>query len=272
MGRILLAMPLNVGPLARGLEVPVEADSVAGPIVIYGKGPTSINFFTDDARWGRVTFEKLDSIRVSRGEDEPYSRSEGEPHSWVSTVDNSPWLLERYEYEKRYYGNAYEFGGDVDEMLRDFSHYVFDFHDQFVEVISAGIWFETDDEYIGSKEPDSDHPLRDLPESSISHRFEAYGIKCQVRRNPRLLDEIVRNATYCSQNLMPFAAELDGLSSVHWTVSLRVSNGQIRGYLKSYFGKVERQYDGVPTLIEVQLRIEEWLQEVSERRRKMGKA
>jgi len=59
MGRTLLAMPLNVGPLARGLEVPVEADSVAGPIVIYGKGPTSINFFTDDARWGRELLRNL---------------------------------------------------------------------------------------------------------------------------------------------------------------------------------------------------------------------
>ena len=112
----------KIGPMARSLEVPVNADPLEEPIVIYGKGPTSINFFTSDGRWGRVTLEKLDSIRVSRGEYEPYNRRAGEPHSWVSIVANSPWLLERYEYEKRHYGNAYEFGGDVDEMLRVFSH------------------------------------------------------------------------------------------------------------------------------------------------------
>jgi hypothetical protein len=125
---------------------------------------------------GEVTFEKLDSIRVSRGEYEPYesSCSDGDPNRWVSTVANSPWLLERYEYEKHHYGNAYEFGGDVSEILRDFSHYVFHFHDQFIEVFSAGIWFETDDEYIGDREPDSDHPHRDLPASSVSDSFGAH--------------------------------------------------------------------------------------------------
>jgi hypothetical protein len=53
---------------SHALEVPLTADSVDSPIVNYGGGLTSINFLTKDERWGRVTFEKLDSIKVSRGE------------------------------------------------------------------------------------------------------------------------------------------------------------------------------------------------------------
>lgn len=47
---------------------------------------------------------------------------------------------------------AYEWTGDVDEMLRDFSHYVFRFHDQFVEALSSGIWFETFEHSIDDAE------------------------------------------------------------------------------------------------------------------------
>jgi len=68
-------------PVGQALVVPVEADSIDGPIVSYGDGPTSINFFTSDGQWGR------------------------------------------------HYGTNYEFCGDVDEMLQDYSHYVFSFHD-----------------------------------------------------------------------------------------------------------------------------------------------
>ena len=42
------------------------------PIVQYGGEITAIHFTTDDGRWGRVTFEGLDSLKVSRGEYEPF--------------------------------------------------------------------------------------------------------------------------------------------------------------------------------------------------------
>jgi hypothetical protein len=251
----------------------VRAHSVDGPIVTYGDGPASINFVTSDERWGRVTFEKLDAIRVSRGEYRPYPDDwkEGDPHHWVSVVERSPWLRERYEYEKLHYGQAYEFTGDVDEMLRDFSHYVFHFHDQFVEALCAGIWFEVAEECIGSREPDSSHPLRDLPPSSDSESFEAYGITCRVRRNPRPIDDIVSDAALCSQKLLQFAADLDGSSSVSFTLALRVREGSVRSYLTSYFGKVEESYDRIATLEDVRPRVEEWLRQVKERRKEMGK-
>lgn len=265
----MVSVNADPSPFARGLEVPVTADSVAGPYVSYGDGPTAINFLIDDGRWGRVTFEGLDSIRVSRGEYEPYENSEA--RTWVSTVSHSPWLRERYAYEKRHYEGAYEWGGDVDEMQRDFSHYVFCFHDQFVEVLSAGIWFETADKFIGKRRLKPPHPLVDLPKSTISHRFTAHGITCHVRENPAPVEEILRGAAYCSQTLLQFAAEIGRSSSVSWTVSVRRRDGVTRGHLKGYFGKVEAEYAGVPSLADVQPRIEAWLCEVRERRRQMGK-
>jgi hypothetical protein len=259
-------------PKIRSISVPVQADPVESPIVTYGDGPTSINFVTEE-QWGRVTFEKLDSIRVSRGEYEPYPSDwkEGDPLHWVSVVAPSPWLRERYEYEKLHYGQAYEFTGDIEEMLRDFSHYVFSFHDQFVEVLCAGIWFETAKECIGNQELDSNHPFLDLPPSSNPDFFEAHGITCHIRRNARPLADIVRDAALCSQKLLQFAANLDGSAQVSWTLALRVREGRVRSYLTSYFGKVEESYGGIATLENVRPRVEEWLREVKERRKQMGK-
>ena len=260
-------------PKLRGISVPVDADPVDAPIVTYGDGPASINFPTRDQRWGRVTFEKLDSIRVSRGEYDPYPRWERDDlRCWVSLVMPSPWLRERYEYEKRHYGRAYEFGGDVGEMLRDFSHYVFSFHDQFVEALCAGIWFETADTCIGNREPDRDHPLLDLPVPPDPAVFEAHGITCHIRRNTRPLDHIVKDAELCSQTLLQFAADLDGSPAVSWTLTVRVRDGQVRSYLKNFFGNVEANYDGIATLEDVRPRVHAWLREVKERRGHMGKA
>lgn len=260
-------------PRMRGIAVPVQADSVAGPVVTYGDGPASINLLTRDELWARVTFEQLDSLRVSRGEYAPYPSDwkEGDPLHWVSIVAPSPWLRERYDYEKRHYANAYGFNGDVDEMLSDFVHYVFSFHDQFVEVLCAGIWFELANAPIGHREPDESHPLLDLPPSFTVESFEASGITCQVRRNPRPLEEILQDAELCSQKLFQFAPELDGSANVSWTVDVRVRDRKVRSRLKSFFGKVEQTFDGVVGLENVRPRIEQWLREVSERRRQMGK-
>lgn len=260
--------------LAYGLEVPLIADSVDSPSVSYGGGLTCINFPTNDERWGRVTFEKLDSIRVSRGEYEPYRCAPGEEQSfhWVSTVSGSRWLSERYEYEKRHYGSAYNFGGNVGEMLTDFSHYVFSFHDQFVEALSAGIWFESADSPLGTREPDMSHPLKELPESTVSERFEAHGIVCQVRRNPLSVETLKGNAKYCSQTLLAVAAELDGHASTSWTLSLRTSKGSLTCFLRSYFGNAVEHFAAIPSLNDIRPRIDSWLAEVRERRRKMGKA
>ena len=261
-------------PNARPLRVPVRADSVGAPVVVYDDMPRIEFLLDDETSWGRVLFEGLDAIRVCRGEHSPYEISdvtEDERWPWVVRVRRSPWQLERHAYEAGHYRGAYEFGGDVDEMLRDFRHYVFLFHDQFVEVIARGIWFESSSQRLGAEPPSPDHPLLALPESEVVQRVTAHGIVCQVRKNPKPLPELSDASELCSQVLYQFAAELDGNHSVSWTLRLRTDEGITKAQWCGYFGKVHEEFDRVPELGELLPRVDAWLGEVAERRRKMGK-
>jgi len=259
--------------LAHGVEVPLKADSVDSPIVQFGGGMTAIHFVTDKGHWGRITFERFDSIKICRGEYKPFPLAPGKAVSfhWVTTISNSAWLQERYEYEKKHYGSAYNFGGNVDEMLTDFSHYIFSFHDEFVEVIAAGIWFESADGMLGNRDPDPDHPLRGLAHIEPSEKFEKSGITCQVRRNPLSADELERRASLCSQTILEVAAELDGRVGTDWSLALRVRNGIRKIYLRNYFGNQVATFDDMPDLSVIRPPIDKRLGEVAERRRAMGK-
>lgn len=249
--------------------MPVEADRIEAPEVRYG-GPDSIDFMTIDGRWGRVLFEKLDSLRVSRGEYSPYP-GDDDPRAWVHVVERSPWLRERHAYEKRYYAHAYEFGGDVDEMLTDFSHYLFRFHDQFVEVLSAGIWFDFDEQPLGVRTPADDHPFLDLAPAYEVGTLSAHGLTCRVRRNPRRLEELVADAALCSQKLLQFVLELDGSTNVAWTVAIRARDGRVQSCLLDWFGNAAARRDGIASLEDVRPHVEAWLRDVRDRRSAMGK-
>lgn len=159
-------------PKMLGIPVPVIADPVAGPTVTYGEELTSIKFLTRDNGWARVTFDHLDSIRVSRGEFDPYPRDwkPGDQLHWVSEVVPSSWLQERLEYEKKHYGEAFKWTGDVDEMLRDFSHYGLRFHDR-----------------------------SRLATTNWSNLMEAHGMTCEFWPNTRPMDETLNDAHLCSQ-------------------------------------------------------------------------
>lgn len=256
----------------RGLAVPLKADSVESPIVHYGEPLTAIHFLTADERWGRVTFEKLDSIRVCRGEYAPFPsvRDEETQFHWVSVVSNSEWLQERYEYEKRHYASSYNFGGDVDEMLREFSHYVFQFHDAFVEALAAGIWFESAAEMMLRTPLEPNHPLLGLKSAPASERFEAHGITCQVRRSPFTEDELEERARLCSQPVMEIGAELDGKVGTAWTLTRRVRDGRAKSFFRGHFGNPVQTFIEIPPLSALRPRVDKWLAEVRQRRGDMG--
>lgn len=242
------------------------------PVVCYGGGPDLIHFATADGRWSRVTFEKLDAIRVSRGEWSPYPPGqEDAPRSWVSVVEDSPWLRERHAYEKLHYAGMYEYGGDVDAMLTEYSHYLFRFHDQFVEALCGGVWFEVADQYIGDREAASDHPFLDLPAGSESGTLTAHGLTCRIRRNPRSIEQLVADAALCSQKLLQFVLELDGAINMDWTLSIRARGGRVRSYLHNGLGTVATTHEGIATLEDVRPHVEAWLRGVRDRRSAMGK-
>lgn len=263
----------NLQQLTHRLEVPLTADLVDCPIVQYGGAITAIHFTTDKGQWGRITFERLDSLKVSRGEYAPFSPApeDADKFHWVTTVSNSKWLQDRYDYERRHYSSSYNFGGNVNEMLNEFSHYVFSFHDQFVEVLAAGIWFESDDTMLGNRDLDVNHPLRGLAHIETSERFEGFGIICHVRRNPLSRDELECSARMCSQPILEVGAELDGRVSTNWSLTHRIRDGVGKSYLRDYFGNPVETYDDIPALSDIRPQIDRWLSEVRERRRRMGK-
>jgi hypothetical protein len=123
-------------------DSPFRPESVTGPRIVYDadEGPVAFGYLGHTELHIRVRFDRWDAMRICRGEHSPYPEPPG-PWGGIYTVENSHWLRQRFEYESRHYGDAYNFNNDVREMLEEFDHYLFRFHDEFVEVIAGGIWF-----------------------------------------------------------------------------------------------------------------------------------
>jgi hypothetical protein len=258
--------------LANGIIIPVFADYVLSPDVLYSDELTGIYFQTDDEQYGRITFENLDALKICRGENLPFNDDweEGQDCTWIYKVANSKWLKERFDYENENYGSSYEFGGNVNEMLTDFSHYVFKFHDQFVEVIARGFWLEKDKKSLFKRELQVGHPFLNLTNSNIE-KFVSHHLTCQIRTNPKPQDKLVLDAKFCSQKLIEFALELDGRASVDNSLILSYRNGKLISCLRGYFGKQIVEFEGIAKFEDVKPYIDKYMKEVYERRKQMGK-
>lgn len=258
--------------LAKGIIIPIIADFVLSPDVFYGDEFTGIYFQTQDEQYGRITFEHLDSLKVCRGENIPFSYNwnEGQEFPWVYKVENSHWQKERFNYEKENYGISYEFGGNADEMQTDFSHYVFKFHDQFIEVISKGFWFEQAETSLFKKSLQVGHPFLNLPDSN-AEKFVAHSLTCQIRKNHKTIEELISNAEFCSQKLIEFALELEGKPSIVHSLILSYRNGKLISSLRGYLGKQIVEFDGIATFDNTKLYIEKYMKTVYEKRKANGK-
>jgi hypothetical protein len=258
--------------LAKGIIIPVIADFVLSPDVLYSDELTGIYFQTEDKQFGRITFENLDALKICRGENLPFTDNweEGQKYPWVYKVENSKWLQERFDYENENYGSSYEFGGNVNEMLTDFSHYVFKFHDQFVEVLARGFWYEKDKTSLFKRELQVGHPFLNLPDSNIE-KFVSHNLTCQIRTNSKSQDELVTDAKFCSQKLMEFALELDGKVTIDNSLILTYRNGKLISCLRGFFGKQIVEFDGIAKLTEVKPYVERFIGDVYDKRKTMGK-
>lgn len=258
---------------AIGLLIPIDNNYVLSPTVIYDDELTGIYFDTNDDLYGRITFNHLDSIKISRGEYLPYQDdwSEDKEIAWVYEVQHSRWQVERYTYEKAYYGSSYEFGGNVEDMLTDFKHYIFQFHDQFVEVIARGFWWEKDEQSLMNQPLQLGHPFLNLPTDEVQIH-EAHGLTTQITKYTLPAEILIEQAKYCSQKLYQFALLLEGTAHIDNTVSIVNKNGKVYSELRGYFGKKAHIFDGIPTLEEVLPQIEQYMSEVAERRKAMGKS
>jgi len=259
--------------VATGIIIPVRADYVLGPDVYYRDKLSGIYFETDDNQYGRITFDNLDAIKVCRGESLPFveaDQNEDQDFPWVYQIQNSAWLKGRFDYENANYGDSYEFGGDVTEMLTDFSHYLFQFHDEFVEVIARGFWFEKDSESLFGKEFQKGHPLLPLPEQNTS-TYSSFGITFKAIFNPISTEQLIENTLYCQQKLIEFALDFNGKFSVSQTLILKRRNGKLISLLRGIFGKPVFVKDGVSIFEDVKPLLEEYILGVAERRKGLRK-
>jgi hypothetical protein len=234
--------------LAKGIILPVLADRVLSPVVYYGE-LTGIYFQTEDEQFGRITFHNLDAIKICRGENLPFLNNweVGQDFPWVYKVDKSKWLKERFDYENENYGSSYEFGGNVNEMRTDFSHYVFKFHDQFVEVIARGFWFEKDTNNLFKKELKDGHPFLPLPETNVK-TFEIEGIKYKAIFNPIATDNLIQNTQYCQQKLIEFGVDFEGKFSVSQTLIIMQRQGKLVSLLTQFIGRADLKKKVLPLL------------------------
>jgi hypothetical protein len=264
------------GGLAVPIRVPLIANLVLGPRLVYGSMPIrpldgehpldALLFPVHGDSIGRVTFEGLDAIKGARGEVLPFARKDDLPVSfgeWVYLIEGSSWLQERHAYELAHY--EYPLADRCD-------HYLFSFHDEFVEAIARGIWLDQPSPQGLLSVPD-DHPFLELPESAITHRTTAFGIEWELRTNPKPMDELVTASALCSQRLLQYNLILDGASRETASVWLRTR--QHRSTSSFVTGFLGRQRADAVGIADESTFSAAWLSRVegvSERRREMGLA
>ncbi|MDI7163582.1 hypothetical protein [Leptospira santarosai] len=250
-----------------GIGHAIKPDSVLSPTVSYDD-LIEINFITADDQHGRILFEKFDSIKICRGEGLPYTLVSG--YSWLSHLENPRWLQERYTYESKYYGDSYNFTGNVKEMLNEFKHFIFQFHDEFIEVIASGFWIEKNKESLFKQSPTPNHPF--LPINNPKIEIINYkGLECEIRINTSNMDDLIENAHYCSQTLFEFALILDNRKSINHTVKLSYINNKLTSTLRDYFGNTKKTFEPNIRIEKIIPFIKNSMSEVSDRRKSMGK-
>jgi hypothetical protein len=261
--------------IARMISVPLTSDSVAPPRLVYG----SLDVGSDAARdesytalyfeiagsgaLGRITFEGLDAIKAARGELLPYGVAEPrKAGGWVFTVEESPWLAERHHYEMRLYSTA---------LLETCQHYVFQFHDEFVEAIAEGIWPDIADP--SSPFGTAQHPLDQLPDSIPSQRFlSPSGIEWELRRSPRANSELIEGSHLCSQRVCQFNLLLDGSTTEGASIWLRTRNGlTVSRFVRPWPARELARLDGLAQPNDFTEAWETCLAAIAERRRQMGR-
>src|SRR5207249_612926 len=104
-------------------------------------------------------------------------------------------------------------------------HYVFTFHDEFVEAIAKGVWVESTGLAI-SDEFTLDHPLMPLPITLPAVSFVLNRLQCELRTNPLPLPELVERSKLCSQKLFQFFLTLEGTRSESYSAELRTIRGR----------------------------------------------
>lgn len=260
----------------RGVGVPLAADTVAPPSLVYGSLDVASGSDRDDGyaaiyfrvagsgALGRVTFEGLDAVRAARGETLPYDvRPRSGERDWVFAVDSSSWLEERHDYELQRYSTP---------LAGSHQHFVFQFHDEFIEVIAEGIWVDLADPARPGAGPEQ-HPLAALDRGIRGERFLSNaGIEWELRRSPRSDAELISGSELCSQRLYQLNLILDGRSREGASIWLRTRAGRtVSRLVRPWPGGELARLEGVAHPGDFRDRWEAYLADVAQRRQQMGR-
>ncbi len=170
--------------------------------------------------------------------------------TWIFKVCNSPLLIERFEYEQKHYGKAYEFGGNVQEMLTDFTHYVFSFHDEFIEVIARGFWFEESDKSLLHKKLMQGHPSLPLPNKKVQYLTLA-NKRYKIVFNPLPLETLIENTHYHEQKIFEISRAFEGKYSVDKTLVIMRRKDKLMSILRGFFGRSYFEKKGIAIFDEI---------------------
>lgn len=261
------------GSRAVPMSVPLRADAVGPCRLTFGhlsvagadeetRSPVdnALFFETAEGSLGRVTFEGLDAVRASRGEVAPCDDGH-DFSSWVYNVLNSTWLAERH---------AYEWSNYETPLLGTHQHYLFRFHDEFVEAIAEGIWVDT----VSPSDPftvGTNHPGSTLPLGDVVDQGEAHGLAWKVRSTEVDQQTLVANSELCSQRLFEFSLSLDGKDGVCASALVRTRDGRTSTHLTRPLAGVVASVPGVATPRDFAKEWDKYCHGVAERRREMRK-
>lgn len=268
---------MDAPPRAHAFEVPHRPSLTYPPQLVHGPEGTALLYpARGDRYFVRVSFEALHGFRLMGDDSPPYPEELGAVgYTGVYLIENSPWLRERIEQRRAgslaRYGEVETSRPQLEAMRTHLEHYLFNFHDESVEVLARGIAFETSRRPFALDAPPKRRPWEDLSSRRVTERFVVAGIRCQVRTHPLPLEELLEQARYCSVPRYQFALEGLGAASVVASLRLRVRWGQTYSLWSGHFSATTTRLPGLVSLEEAKALIEPYIREVAERRREMGK-
>lgn len=247
---------------------PFLPDSVLAPRLLIADHRVDLSYpAADCGATVQVTFEGVDAVRRARGEASPYPAAAGSAYAPVAIVRPSAWLRERHAYEAEHYGDTYEWGRGADTMLVDTHHHLFVFHDEFVEVLARGAWFERFDGEAPAgatlRPGHPGHPLSGDPVEAGRHG----GIDFAIRASTVPAERLLAGARLHSQPM--FELFLDG-NEDRPTLVVRVradaEHGGVRAWVIGSYGPEIATFDRIPTLDDVAPVFRAWLTDLARRR------
>ena len=154
-------------------------------------------------------------------------------------------------------------------MLTDTHHYLFVFHDEFVEVLARGLWFERAAEPWTPVAPlTPDHPARPLTPETRVEQGEHNGVRFELRASSRSAAELVADGRLHSQPVFELVLDDADRPAAQRVRSRTDHDGTgVRAWIDGGLGVEWATFDHVPARDEVMPLLRTYMSEVAERRR-----